>query len=78
MVVPSDNGYQASSGIRSMVSPNVELKGAVEYLDFGSGDNTTSYVVGSAFNVNKKFAVYTDAKFDKDATRYGVGLRYNF
>lgn len=73
----NDSGYQAAAGFRGMVSPKFELKGAVEYLDLGS-DDSTSYVVGAAYNFNKAASLYSDVKFDKDSTRYTVGVRYNF
>lgn len=71
------NGYQASAGIKGMVSPQVELTGAVEYLNLDV-DNTTTFVGKAAYNINKEIAIYADIKLEKDSTTYGIGARYNF
>ncbi|PIP80884.1 MAG: hypothetical protein COW84_02850 [Gammaproteobacteria bacterium CG22_combo_CG10-13_8_21_14_all_40_8] len=72
-----DHGYQASVGIRHKLSSKLEIKGAVEYLDFGNDDSTT-FVFGAVYDISKSFALYSDIREESDATRYSVGVRFNF
>lgn len=73
----NESGFELTSGIRSMITDKFELKAAVEYLDV-DGDDTTSLVLGSAYNLSDNYAIYADYKYESDLTRYGVGVRFNF
>ena len=73
----SENGFEITTGIRSMLTPQFELKGAVEYLSLDN-DDITSLVVGGAYNFTDTFAVYADYKVESDLNRLGVGIRINF
>jgi hypothetical protein len=72
----SEDGYEVTLGIRSMVTNKLELNGAVEYLDI-NGDST-SLVLGSAYNFTEKFGMYAHYKVESDINRYALGLRLNF
>ena len=72
-----EDGYEVTFGIRSMVSEQVELKAAIEYLEIDNED-TTSLVLGSAYNFSDNIAAYAEYKYESDVSRYGVGLRFSF
>lgn len=72
----SESGYEVTVGVRSMITNEFELNGAVEYLDI-NGDST-SLVLGGAYNFTSNFGAYANYKFESDINRYAVGLRYNF
>lgn len=75
--IDSENGYEVTLGIRSMLTQKFELKGAVEYLDIDN-DDTTSLVVGGVYNFNDTVSAYLDYKVESDLNRLGVGVRFNF
>ncbi len=72
-----ENGYELTIGVRSMLSSNFELKGAVEYLDFDE-NGTTSLVIGGAYNFTENMAAYIDYKHESDLSRGAIGIRFNF
>jgi len=73
-----DSGYGVSVGLRSMVSPSLELYGSVAYSDLGDGIDGTAFGAGLWYNVSGNLALGLGASFDEDATSYGVGLRLYF
>ena len=73
----SDNGFEVTTGVRSMVSSQLELKGALEYLDINN-DTNTALILGGAYNFTDSIATYLDFKIDSDVIRTGVGVRFNF
>jgi len=72
-----ESGYEMTFGVRSMLSSQFEVKAAVEYLDIDN-DDTTSLVLGGAYNFTDNMALYADYKYESDVSQYGVGLRFNF
>jgi len=74
----SESGFEITSGVRSMVLPKLELKGAIEYLNTGRNDDNTSLVVGGVYSFTDTFASYVDYKRDSDLQRWSIGLRFNF
>ena len=73
----SENGYELTTGIRSMLTNKFELKGALEYLDINN-DSTTSLVVGGVYKFTDTVATYLDYKTASDVNRLAVGVRFNF
>ncbi|MCB1586624.1 MAG: hypothetical protein KDI52_10100 [Xanthomonadales bacterium] len=73
----SENGFEFTTGVRSMVTEQFELKGAIEHLNF-DGSDRTSVVLGGVYSFNENFAIYLDYKFESDLNRMAAGLRYNF
>ena len=77
----SNNGYEVTAGFRSMVMPNLELKGALEYLYTNSSarnKSNSAFVVGGVYNFTDTFSTYLDYKVDADLNRLAVGVRFNF
>ncbi len=72
----SETGYEATVGVRSMVSDALELKGAIEYLDINGGD--TTFALGTAYLFTENFGAYFDYKFNQDVDRFALGIRYSF
>jgi len=72
-----ESGYEISFGVRSMLSNELELKAAIEYLDIDNED-TTYLVLGSAYNFTDNMALYADYKYESDVSEYGVGVRFSF
>ena len=73
----NENGYEITTGIRSMLTEKLELKAAVEYLEIDN-DDTTSFVFGAAYKIDDSFAVYADYKLESDLNRIGLGVRFSF
>lgn len=72
-----EDGFRASLGVRSMLNPQFELAGRVNYTDLGDGDDTS--ISGEAwYNLSELFAVGGGLEFGDDTTIYGVGVRYYF
>ena len=57
------DGYGVTAGVRTMMTPKVELNAAVNYLDLDDVDSDTSFEVGGAFHFNSQFAV--EANYEK-------------
>lgn len=72
-----DSGYLVAIGVRSNITPLIELFGEVAYVDFGDDDNT-SVGGGVYFNLTETFAIGVGASTDDDATAYGANLRLYF
>lgn len=73
-----DSGYGVSAGLRSMVSPSLELYGEIAYSDLGDGADGTAFGAGLWYTVSGNLALGLGASFDDDVTGYGVGLRLYF
>lgn len=72
-----DDGYKASLGLRSSLTKNLEVTAAYEYLDIDDESNDF-YVLGAAYQMNDKFAIYADYKTESDFDQISLGLRMDF
>ena len=60
-----------------MVTNQVELAGALRYVDFGDEDATS--IRGDAlYNVTDTVALGANLEIGEDVTAYGVGVRFYF
>ena len=73
-----DNGYAVSVGVRSMVSSNVELAGAVTYADIGDFDSETTVNGAAWYNLSEQFGLGLTITAGDDVTSYGLGARVYF
>jgi hypothetical protein len=73
-----DDGYGASVGIRSFVTGNFELEGAVDYVDLSDSGDDTSFGIAARWYFTPQFAIGAEAKLGDDANSYGIGVRWNF
>jgi len=69
-----DSGLGLSVGVRDMLTPKIELNGAINYVDFGDSSDT-SLNLGAVFNFTEMIAMTVNASFGEDLTIYGVGVR---
>ena len=72
----NETGYEATVGVRTMVTEVLELKGAIEYLDINGGDS--SFNLGTAYMFNERFGAYFDYKINQDVDRFSIGFRTSF
>jgi len=73
-----DSGYGVAVGLRSMVSPSLELYGNIGYTDLGDGADGTAVGLGLWYTVSGNIALGLGASFEEDITSYGVGVRLYF
>jgi len=71
------DGFEITSGVRSMLTEKFEIKAAIEYLEIDNTDST-SFIVGAAYDVTDSIAIYADYKIESDVNRFGIGARFNF
>jgi hypothetical protein len=76
----SESGYGLSVGLRGMATENLELNGEVDYTDFGSGANSTTFSVGGRYNFTEMFSAGLNVSVDDEgeSTTFGLTLRYSF
>ena len=72
-----DSGFGLSVGMRSMLNPNFELAGSLNYVDFGDGDDTSLGISGW-YTVTGNLALGLGAEFGDDISSYGLGIRLYF
>lgn len=53
--VADNNGYSLTAGVRSMVTPKVELTAAIDYVEFDD-ESETGFGVEAAYHFTNKFA----------------------
>lgn len=71
----SESGFGASVGVRSMVSPNLELAGTVGYSD---PEEETAVRAELWYTVTGNLALGAAASFGDDLDTLGVGIRLYF
>jgi hypothetical protein len=73
-----DSGYGVAAGLRSMISPSLELYGNIGYADLGDGANGTTFGAGLWYTVSGNVALGLGASFGEDVTTLGIGVRLYF
>lgn len=73
-----DSGYGVSVGLRSMMSPSLEVYGSIGYTDLGDGADGTAFGAGLWYTVSGNIALGLNASFEEDVTTYGAGVRLYF
>jgi len=72
-----EHGVELSGGIRSNLTTRLELVAGIKHLETDSY-KMTRFVAGAAYQVNKKYSVYSDVQAESDSTRFTIGARYSF
>ncbi len=72
-----EDGYGLTAGARSMVTDNVELRGAIKFIDTDRGSDT-SFLVGADYFFSPAFAVGVSYETSDDLSTLGLNARYNF
>jgi hypothetical protein len=73
-----DDGYSLAAGLRGRAVEQLELEGAVSYVDFSDGGDDTTLDLGARWFFTPQFAVGIEGSFGDDANTYGLGVRWNF
>ena len=73
-----DDGFLLGFGLRSRVSQQFELEGAVNYTDFSEGGDDTSLGAAARWFFTDQFSAFAEGEFGDDVTTYGVGMRWSF
>lgn len=73
----NEDGYGLTAGARSMVMDNIELRGAVKYIDTDSGSDT-SLLIGGDYFFSPAFAVGVSYETSDDLSTFALNARYNF
>ena len=71
-----DNGYGITAGIRSMLSEQFELRGAIRYIDIG--DDETAFEIGADYFFTPQFSFGATYVIADDVDLLGVSARYTF
>lgn len=76
----SDRGHQTDLGIRAQITKDLELNGAVTYLDIDDFEASVGVGAGVVYKLNKKFALTGNARHfsNEDETEAFLGVRLNF
>lgn len=80
-ITPSqgDDGYEASIGVRSMVTKELELNAFAALVTTGNlvnnDDDDTVYSLGAVYKLNKDFSLVGNFDHGEEVDNYGVGIR---
>lgn len=73
-----EDGFGLSVGLRSNLNDNVELEGALSYVDLGDGSDGIAVGGAAWYRFNTEFSIGLNASFDEDVVGYGIGGRFYF
>ena len=71
-----DNGYGITAGVRSMLSEQFELRGAIRYIDIE--DDETAFEIGADYFFTPQFSFGATYVIADDVDLLGVSARYTF
>ena len=71
-----DNGYGITAGIRSMLSEQFELRGAIRYIDIE--DDETAFEIGADYFFTPQLSFGATYVIADDVDLLGVSARYTF
>ena len=71
-----DNGYGITAGIRSMLSEQFELRGAIRYIDIE--DDETAFEIGADYFFTPQFSFGATYVIADDVDLLDVSARYTF
>lgn len=73
-----DDGYSLAAGLRGRAIEQLELEGAVSYVDLSDSGDDTTLDLGARWYFTPQFAVGVEGSFGDDANTYGLGVRWSF
>lgn len=73
-----DDGYSLAVGLRGRAVEQLELEGAVSYVDLSDSGDDTTLDLGARWYFTPQFAFGIEGSFGDDANTYGLGVRWNF
>ena len=72
----SEDGYGLEAALRMMINPQLELNGAIRYVDVY--DNNTSLVIGGLYDIIPNLALGGELEFSSDYSALFLKVRYYF
>lgn len=73
-----DDGYFVSGGARWQLNEQVELNGALRYVDLDDSGDDVGLVLGVVVAVRPRVALLAGGEFSDDADILNIGFRYYF
>ena len=73
-----DDGYSLAVGLRGRAVEQLELEGAVSYVDLSDSGDDTTLDLGARWYFTPQLAFGVEGSFGDDANTYGLGVRWNF
>ena len=73
-----DDGFGLGVGVRYAATPQVELNGAINYVDFSDGGDDTALSVGGLYNFTDAFTAGVGASFSDDVSSIALIARLYF
>jgi len=73
-----DSGVGVALGVRSMVTPSLELYANASYADLGDGADGSGFGAGLWYTVSGNIALGVGASFGDDVSAYGASVRLYF
>jgi opacity protein-like surface antigen len=72
----ADNGFGFGVGMRFAATPQLELDGAIQYVDLNDTGDETALVLGGLYSITPAFAVGLFGKWGDDVTSYTLLGRF--
>lgn len=73
-----DDGFGLGVGVRFAATPEVELNGGINYVDFGDGGDDTALSVGALYNITDAFTAGVGGSFGDDVSSISLIARLYF
>lgn len=73
-----DTGYGASVGGRLKAGNQIEVKAAINYVDYGDFGNDTGLELGVLYDFTTNWTAGLTTEWSDDVTTYSIGARYYF
>lgn len=74
----NDDGFMVSAGVRSLITPEIELYGTFQSIDFEDIGEEDSMTVGVDFYLNRDFAIGPTIVWIEDTTTWTLGAKFYF
>ena len=74
--IDDDRGLRLGAGLRSMIAQQLEVHGAIRYVDLLDGELVLD--IGAQYLINADWAAFLDVSEGDDLNGYLLGARYSF
>ncbi|MEL7298695.1 MAG: hypothetical protein AAGJ86_13620 [Pseudomonadota bacterium] len=74
----NDDGFMTSAGVRSLITPEIELYGTFRSIEFDNIGEEDSMTVGAEFYLNDDFSIGPNVTWIEDTTTWSLGARFYF
>ncbi|MEN7342085.1 MAG: hypothetical protein AAAFM81_04050 [Pseudomonadota bacterium] len=74
----SDEGFLLSAGVRSLITPDIELYGNLQTIDFDDIGEEELMTVGADFYLNDEFSIGPNITWVEDTTTWSIGAKFFF